>query len=63
MREMTHADFAKGTAGATTAIASAFVSLLPQLETGLRIASLLLGCAVGLVTLVGLLRKKNRKRK
>jgi len=35
------------------------VSMLPELEAWLRIASLLIGCAVGLASLYAILRNKN----
>jgi hypothetical protein len=35
------------------------VSMLPELEAWLRIASLLIGCAVGLASLYAILRKKS----
>lgn len=47
----------KGAIGTATSWLAAGVSLLPNLEQGLRIASLCVGLLVGLVTLVQLVRK------
>jgi len=35
------------------------VSMLPELEAWLRVASLVIGCAVGLASLYAILRKKS----
>lgn len=53
----------KGVIGTVTSIGSSVVSMLPQLETGLRIAGLLLGVLVGLATLVSVLHDIAKKRK
>ncbi len=53
--------FAKGLLGTVASIAGIGVSLLPQIEQWLRLASLLIGCAVGLATLVSILRKGSPK--
>jgi hypothetical protein len=45
---------AKGTIGAITPIIGAIVSTVDQVESWLRILSLLLGCAVALVTIASL---------
>lgn len=52
----------KGVGGTAASIGSTFVSLLPQVETVLRITSLLVGIAVGLLTFCVLYRSW-RKRK
>jgi len=53
----------KGVIGTVTSIGSSVVSMLPQLETGLRIAGLLLGILVGLATLISVLHDIAKKRK
>ena len=53
----------KGVIGTVTSIGSSVLSMLPQLETGLRIAGLLLGVLVGLATLVSVLHDIAKKRK
>jgi len=53
----------KGVIGTVTSIGSSVVSMLPQLETGLRIAGLMLGVLVGLATLVSVLHDIAKKRK
>ena len=53
----------KGVIGTVTSIGSSVVSMLPQLETGLRIAGLLLGVLVGLATLISVLHDIAKKRK
>jgi len=59
---MTNGDLVKGGAGSVTALASAILSALPQIETGLRIASLGVGLLVGLVTLYSLVKKIRSKK-
>ena len=53
----------KGVIGTVTSIGSSVVSMLPQLEAGLRIAGLLLGILVGLATLISVLHDIAKKRK
>ena len=53
----------KGVIGTVTSIGSSVLSMLPQLETGLRIAGLLLGVLVGLATLISVLHDIAKKRK
>lgn len=53
----------KGVIGTVTSIGSSVVSMLPQLETGLRIAGLMLGVLVGLATLISVLHDIAKKRK
>ena len=53
----------KGVIGTVTSIGSSVVSMLPQLETGLRIAGLMLGVLVGLATLISVLHDFAKKRK
>ena len=48
-----------GVISQTTAI---LISSLPEIETGLRILSLVIGCAIGIVTLTKLLGKKHEKK-
>jgi len=59
--DMTNGTIAKGLAGSATALGAGMVSCLPAIETGLRIASLGVGLAVGLVTLYGLVKKLNKR--
>ena len=53
----------KGVIGTVTSIGSSVVSMLPQLEAGLRIAGLLVGFAVGVVTLLSVLHDLRKKQK
>ena len=53
----------KGVLGTVTSIGSSVLSMLPQLETGLRIAGLMLGVLVGLATLISVLHDIAKKRK
>lgn len=48
----------KGFTGVVASVTGVCVSLLPYLETALRFLSLLIGIAVGIVTLISLLRHK-----
>lgn len=57
---MTNGNIVQGASGAAVTFASILVSILPQIEIGLRIASLLVGLAVGILTLVHLWRKLKR---
>lgn len=56
-KNMTNGNIVQGAAGATVTFGSILVSILPQIEIGLRIASLLVGLAIGILTLVHLWRK------
>ena len=51
----------KGVIGTATSLGSSAVSMLPQLETTLRIAGLCIGLAVGIVTLLSVLHDLRRK--
>jgi zinc transporter ZupT len=56
----------KGVIGTVTSIGSSAFSMLPHLETTLRVAGLCVGLAVGIVTLISVLhdlRKKQQKDK
>ena len=53
----------KGVIGTATSIGSSALSMLPQLESGLRIAGLCIGLAVGIVTLLSVLHDLRRKQK
>ena len=56
----------KGVIGTATSIGSSVFSMLPHLETTLRVAGLCVGLAVGIVTLISVLhdlRKKQQKDK
>lgn len=56
----------KGIIGTATSIGSSVFSMLPQLETTLRVAGLCVGLAVGIVTLISVyhdLRKKQKENK
>lgn len=53
----------KGVIGTVTSIGSSVLSMLPQLETGLRIAGLMLGICVGVATLISVLHDIAKKRK
>lgn len=48
----------KGTIGASVPIAAAVVSWLQYAKDWLQLASLLIGCAVGIATFVSIVRKK-----
>ena len=52
---------ATGFVGASTSIGAALYSLLPQLEMWMRVGSVVIGLAVGLLTLVKLIRDWNRR--
>lgn len=60
MSEQLHI-FGKGLLGTVASMAGIGVSFLPEIEQWLRVASLLIGCAVGLVTLISILRKGSSK--
>jgi len=53
----------KGVIGTVTSLGSSAVSMLPQLETTLRIAGLCIGLAVGIVTLISVLHDLRKKQK
>jgi hypothetical protein len=54
----------RGALGTFASIGSAAVSLVSQLEVYLRVAGLLIGLAVGVVTLISVLHDlKNKKQK
>jgi hypothetical protein len=53
----------KGLIGTATSIGSSAFSMLPQLESGLRIAGLCIGLAVGIVTLLSVLHDLRKKQK
>jgi hypothetical protein len=53
----------KGVIGSVTSIGSSVISMLPQLETTLRVAGLCVGLAVGIVTLLSVLHDLRRKQK
>ena len=53
----------KGVIGTATSIGSSVFSLLPHLETTLRVAGLCIGILVGLATLVSVLHDIQKKRK
>lgn len=46
--------------GVTASFGSVFVSLLPHLETGMRLGTLLLGLAVGVLSLRKMWRDRNK---
>lgn len=51
----------KGASGTTASLGSLYLSLLPQLETALRITSLLVGIAVGIITFISIYRNMRKK--
>jgi hypothetical protein len=53
----------KGVIGTATSIGSSVFSMLPHLETTLRVAGLCIGLAVGIVTLISVLHDLRRKQK
>ena len=53
----------KGIIGTATSIGSSVFSMLPQLETTLRVAGLCVGLAVGIVTLLSVLHDLRKKQK
>lgn len=53
----------KGLIGSATSIGSSVLSMLPQLETTLRVAGLLIGILVGVATLISVLHDIAKKRK
>lgn len=53
----------KGIIGTATSIGSSVFSMLPHLETTLRVAGLCVGLAVGVVTLISVLHDLRKKQK
>ncbi len=53
----------KGVIGTATSIGSSAFSMLPHLETTLRVAGLCVGLAVGVVTLISVLHDLRKKQK
>lgn len=53
----------KGVIGTVTSIGSSVFSMLPHLETTLRVAGLLIGICVGVATLVSVIHDIKKKRK
>jgi hypothetical protein len=53
----------KGVIGTATSIGSSVVSMLPHLETTLRVLGLIIGVAVGIATLISVLHDIRKKRK
>ena len=53
----------KGVIGTATSIGSSVFSMLPHLETTLRVAGLCVGLAVGIVTLISVLHDLRNKQK
>ena len=53
----------RGALGTFASIGSAAVSLVSQLEVSLRVAGLIVGLAVGVVTLVSVLHDLRKKQK
>jgi zinc transporter ZupT len=52
----------KGVLGTVTSIGSSVFSMLPHLETTLRVAGLCVGLAVGIVTLISVLHDLKKKK-
>lgn len=53
----------KGVIGTATSIGSSVLSMLPHLETTLRVTGLIIGICVGLATLISVLHDIKKKRK
>ena len=53
----------KGVIGTVTSIGSSVFSMLPHLETTLRVAGLIIGICVGVATLISVLHDIRRKMK
>ena len=53
----------RGVIGTATSIGSSVFSLLPHLETTLRVAGLVIGICVGVATLISVLHDIKKKRK
>jgi hypothetical protein len=53
----------KGLIGTATSIGSSAMSMLPHLETTLRVTGLIIGVAVGIATLISVIHDIIKKRK
>ena len=53
----------KGIIGTSTSIGSSVLSMLPHLETTLRVADLIIGICVGVATLISVVHDIQKKRK
>jgi len=53
----------KGVIGTSTSIGSSVLSMLPHLETTLRVAGLIIGICVGVATLISVVHDIQKKRK
>ena len=53
----------KGVIGTATSIGSSVLSMLPHLETTLRVTGLIIGICVGVATLISVLHDIQKKRK
>jgi hypothetical protein len=53
----------KGIIGTATSIGSSVLSMLPHLETTLRVTGLIIGICVGVATLISVLHDIQKKRK
>jgi hypothetical protein len=53
----------KGVLGTVTSIGSSVFSMLPHLETTLRVTGLIIGICVGVATLISVLHDIQKKRK
>jgi len=53
----------KGVIGTATSIGSSVLSMLPHIETTLRVTGLIIGVLVGLATLISVLHDIAKKRK
>ena len=53
----------KGIIGTSTSIGSSVLSMLPHLETTLRVTGLMIGICVGVATLISVIHDIKKKRK
>ena len=53
----------KGVIGTATSIGSSVLSMLPHLETTLRVTGLIIGICVGVATLISVVHDIQKKRK
>ncbi|NBW16714.1 MAG: hypothetical protein EBR82_52925 [Caulobacteraceae bacterium] len=53
----------KGLIGTATSIGSSVLSMLPHLETTLRVTGLIIGICVGVATLISVIHDIRKKRK
>ena len=53
----------KGIIGTSTSIGSSVLSMLPHLETTLRVTGLIIGICVGVATLISVVHDIKKKRK